>query len=209
MNKFIEFPATSKSISQRRPIFGVGINDADYITSPTIDGRQLVCPYYLKWSRMIQRCYSDKFKLKYPTYKDCTADPVWHKFSAFKEWMQGKDWHNKELDKDILFYGNKVYGPDKCLFVSRRVNVFLTDRGGSRGDWPIGVSFCKKTGKYRSMINRTAGKPTYIGHFVTPEEAHAAWRAEKSKIAIKIAQEEGDQRVSDALIAISKRLMGR
>lgn len=35
-----------------------------------------------------------------------------------------------ELDKDIKVKGNKVYGPDTCLYVPRTINTFF---GGTKG----------------------------------------------------------------------------
>ena len=208
MTKFVEKPATLQSISSRRLVHGVGINDADYITSPKINGKTSMCPFYRKWQHMMERGYCAKLKTRHPTYKDCSVTEEWHKFSRFKKWMKEQDWIGKHLDKDLLFDNNKIYAPDRCLFVSRRVNAFLTDRGALRGEWPLGVTFDKNSGKYRARVHNGTGKIVHIGRFKTPEDAHLAWRKEKAKIAIDIAIGEDDERVSDAMIAISKRLMG-
>lgn len=39
MRMFKEIPASKKSLAPRKPIYGVGINDAGYITSLRIDGK--------------------------------------------------------------------------------------------------------------------------------------------------------------------------
>lgn len=46
-------------------IFGVGINDADYVTRSTkvVDGHQKTnwrCPFYQAWSNMLERSYCPK-----------------------------------------------------------------------------------------------------------------------------------------------------
>ena len=88
---------------------------------------------------MLARCYSAKFQEHCPTYTGCTVAEDWLKFSNFKDWMEKQQWEGKQLDKDILFEGNKVYGPDTCVFVSPMVNTFTIDSGAARGKWLIGV----------------------------------------------------------------------
>ena len=45
------------------------------------------------------------------------------------------------IDKDILYKGNKIYCPEKCIFVPFSINSLFTKRQNRRGDYPIGV--CK------------------------------------------------------------------
>ena len=96
---------------------GVG----DYKTS--ISGRQTV--HYSKWHSMLQRCYSHKYHARNPTYKDCTVCDEWHNFQNFARWYDknsnGIDC--AELDKDILIKGNKTYGPETCLIVTKSENL--------------------------------------------------------------------------------------
>ena len=89
---------------------------------------------------MLDRAYSDKYKQRQPTYRDVTVCEEWHSFMRFRAWMVEQDWEGKELDKDILFQGNKVYSPDTCVFVDKAVNLFLTDCAASRGEWPLGFA---------------------------------------------------------------------
>ena len=136
-------------MGNKRLVSGVGVNDADYVVkvSETIgymDGKQKrklvwVCPFYQTWTSMLKRGYSNKLKEKYPTYKDVTVHKDWHLFSNFKKWMEKQDWEGKQLDKDILFCGNKEYSQDKCVFVLQKTNLFLTERNSMRGEFPTGV----------------------------------------------------------------------
>ena len=79
------------------------------------------------WNGIIRRTDKrDPNLTNYESYKDCTLDPIWYKLSAFKEWIeQWDDFANKEVDKDILIPGNKIYGPDTCLMVRRIVNAWF------------------------------------------------------------------------------------
>jgi hypothetical protein len=115
---FIEKSATKKSLSGRRPVYGVGINDADYITIYKSNGSTLTCPFYRRWKNMLSRCYDKKYLERNKTYKDCSVCKEWLTFSNFKAWMIKQDWRGNHLDKDITSQGNKVYSPNLCLFVT-------------------------------------------------------------------------------------------
>lgn len=78
---------------------------------------------YLTWKHMIERCYSVKQQKIQPTYTCCTVDPIWHDYQKFAAWFEIHHIDNYQLDKDIKIEGNKVYGPDACLMVSKRDNV--------------------------------------------------------------------------------------
>lgn len=190
----------------RKPLYGVGINDADYsvIRKGIVgDVYKIVwrCPYYDKWASMLKRCYSEKYIAKFPTYKDCIVCDEWLTFSNFKLWMQQQDWEGKELDKDILFPGNKVYSPHTCCFIDDAVNKFILDNETKRGEWPIGVCWDKQTGKFIAQIGKgKGGGVVKLGRFDTPEAAHKAWVIEKCSQAKNLALLQADERVAEALL---------
>lgn len=189
----------------KKRVCGVGVNDSDYPVTiyESVGGkrRQLwMCRVYGAWKDMIFRCYSRSALINMPTYKDCTVDAEWHYFSAFRAWMLTQDWNGKQLDKDILIPGNKTYSPSSCVLISKRLNVFLTDHGSARGEWPIGVSWNKNLGKFAAQCNNPFTKTQrHIGYFDCPEKAHEAWRARKHEIACWYADQQTDQRISQAL----------
>lgn len=90
--------------------------------------------------------------------------------------MESQDWQGKQLDKDLLVQGNKVYGPDTCLFVNRDINTLLTDHSAARGNLPQGVSLDR--GRYKAQCSFN-GKQERLGSFGTPEEAAIAYRSHK------------------------------
>lgn len=106
-------------------IYNWGINDADYqVAGKDPDtGIEWRCPFYKRWKNMIARCHSPAFQRNQPRYKGCTVDERWRRFTDFKKWMEGQDWEGKQLDKDRLVEGNKHYGPDTCMFLTRKENV--------------------------------------------------------------------------------------
>lgn len=54
-------------------VYGVGINDADYVTQPTVNGGRGSCLFYQTWRSMIERCYSLKRLKKFPSYLGCSV----------------------------------------------------------------------------------------------------------------------------------------
>jgi hypothetical protein len=178
-------------------VYGVGLNDVDE-PARLESGRK--CPIYAAWFNMLTRCYNAAYQRERPTYTGCSVAPEWLKFSAFRTWMQRHDWQGKQLDKDILFPGNKVYSHDACVFVPSALNSFLTDRGRDQGDFPIGVCWHQDAGKFVSRCsNPFTGKRERLGYFDSPVPAHEAWRARKHEHAIRYADQQTDPRVAAAL----------
>lgn len=180
-------------------ICDVGINDADYITQPTINGKTVICPFYKRWFSMIVRCYSKNSLETNKTYSGCSVIPKWHSFMNFKSWMENQDWEDKCLDKDLLIKGNKIYSPDTCVFITHEVNCFLVDQVRRRGGCPIGV-YKHKDGKYVAQTNHN-GEKFYLGWYDYPEQAHKVWLKKKLELAKGLALKQNNSRVAEALVS--------
>lgn len=190
----------------RKLVCGVGVNDSDCPVTvwEVVEGKYRqagLCPFYQAWRCMLQRCYSEAFRVRKKSYAGCSVAKDWHRLSSFKAWMQTQDWEGKQLDKDLLIPGNKIYSPETCVFVSQRLNLFLSDRAASRGKWPIGVSVRKDTvAEFQVRCsNPFSGKDEHLGMFDTPEEAHEAWRQKKHEHACRYADMQTDPRIAQAL----------
>lgn len=179
-------------------VYGVGINDADYVVQDNKIG--WLCPFYSTWHNMLLRCYSAIYHKRQPTYTDCFVGAPWLRFSTFKKWMLTQDWLGNELDKDILNRNNKLYSAENCVFVSKQVNTFLSERNADRGEYPIGVGLHKQSGLYRARCGDTLGGRKNLGYFKTPEVAHKAWLTYKLEQAKILALKQTDQRVAEALV---------
>jgi hypothetical protein len=84
--------------------------------------------------------------------------------------------------------------------VLQATNKFVIANDACRGEYPVGVSLFKPTGKYRaSCKNPFTGKLEHLGLFSTTEEAHEAWRKRKHELAQLVAARESDSRVVEAL----------
>lgn len=195
----------------KKLVHGMGLNDADYAvvereTISDVNGKQKrkqvwICPYYRSWADMLKRCYSAKHKKNRPTYSGCSVSEEWLTFSNFRAWMATQDWEGKQLDKDLLFEGNKVYSAESCVFVTQTVNSFTIDSGATRGEWLIGVCWNKQLEKFHSSCrNPFTKKRDYLGHFATELEAHEAWLKRKLELAKELAAIQTDPRVAKALV---------
>mgnify|MGYP000185682492 CR=1 FL=1 len=198
--EFPRIPASGRSLSLRKLVYGVGRNDAEYKTYIKLEGKWEFCPYYSRWLGMLRRSYSENHHEKQPTYKNCEVCKEWLTFSNFRCWMEKQDWKDKYLDKDIISPNNKVYSPETCVFVSNRVNCLLLDSGRNRGKYEQGVNFDKNSGKFRAQCNNGEGKKKNIGRFPTEQLAYEAYVHYKHALILQVASEQEDERVKNGLL---------
>ena len=171
-----------------KKLFGVGINDDTKIHAYNVEPVA-----YRKWRTMMARCYSKNYQKHQPTYIGCSVCEEWWVYSNFKKWHDENYIDGYELDKDLLFRGNKVYSPKTCCYIPKEINTLLLSCNSVRGNTPIGVH--KKVGKrcvkyHAEMSNYVNGKRTsYLGSFDTPEEAFAVYKTAKEKRIKEVAQE--------------------
>jgi hypothetical protein len=125
------YPATHLSRCQRKSIFGVGINNADYITQPCAGKFRLTDPAYKAWKLMMSRCYNGKVHGVRPTYIRATVCEEWREFMTFRAWWISNHIDGFHLDKDLLLAGNKEYSPNKCIFMAH------TQKEGGSYRWPL------------------------------------------------------------------------
>lgn len=197
-------------IMKNKLVYGVGVNDADYevvkyetvVVNRTKKRKRVwICPFYRKWIDMLERCYSEKYQEKRPTYIGCSVSNEWLTFSNFKSWMENQQWQGCQLDKDILFEGNKIYNADTCVFVSPMVNSFIIDCNASRGQYMIGCYWNKEKKKFLAQcMNPLTKKREHLGYYTTELEAHQAWCKRKLELAHELAAIQTDTRVAEALI---------
>ena len=196
-----------KLYKRNKLICGIGVNDADYNvykTETVVSKHKIVwhCPFYSTWTNMLNRCYSEKYQSRQPTYKGCSVCEEWLTFSNFKKWMETQDWEGKQLDKDLLSEGNKIYCPEYCIFVDGVINTFVIDRGASRGEYLIGVSWVNYASKFVSKCNNPlTGKQEHLGYFTDELKAHLVWKKRKHELACQLAESElvSDPRLAEVL----------
>ena len=181
-------PANKQSKSMRKPVYGAGINDLDYIILERLpNGKYKHCPYYLRWKNMLERCFSDHYKAKWPTYTNVTCCDDWLIASNFIDWMKQQDWKDKHLDKDILRKNNKTYAPDFCLFIPQELNKLLNFNQRQRGKYGIGISEYRD-GKYKAAI-RDNGRNLHLGWYDSIEEVQNVYLEAKKNLIAQAAHD--------------------
>lgn len=183
-------------------VFGVGINDVEN-TNCHSDKR------YTLWYSIIRRAYSDVYHKGKPTYKDVEVCDRWKRFSNFAEDIVKLPFYEKcitdeyELDKDILGGDLKIYSPETCCFVPRKINAFFSVKTQKGSDLPTGVSFNNRLKKYVACANISGVRSQHIGVFTSVDEALSAYINVKSKYLIEVANDfkgKIEDRVYDKLI---------
>lgn len=185
------------SVIKKHVLYGVGINDAGYPVQTKAEG--VVCKYYLRWRNMLSRCYS---KRKGSCYNNVTVCEDWLLFSNFKVWMKSQEkllgsLEGYQLDKDLLFKGNKEYSPENCIFLLTVLNNFIAD--GNKDS----VGTCLVDGKYQAKcFNPFTKQSEYLGVFDNKTLAHEAWRNRKSLLAVELLNYLGikDKKIRNAII---------
>lgn len=172
-------------------LYGVGITDVDYIVNK--------CPFYLKWQQVIRRCDSTEYTLKRPNLSADISDD-WRYFSKFRKWMEEQEWQNKEIDKDLLIRGNRLYSAETCLLVDTVVNTFINEFRTKQSDLPIGCSR-QKNGKIIVQVKDwESGQRVYVGTFDSVDLAKRAYYETKHRFAVRLAETQTNEKVVNALL---------
>ena len=143
-------------------VYGVGITGTKY--QPSING--VLTKEYTLWNNMLERCYSDSFKKRRPTYEGCEVSSKFKSYEYFYDWchnqigFDNEDWH---LDKDLLIKGNKVYNENTSVFIPQEINSMLVKSDKRRGEHLIGVCWHKKGKTFVATVNKNKGKQEYLG----------------------------------------------
>ena len=173
-------------MANRSRIQGIGINDADYPyrVHEKIDGKYKIvyqCSIHGTWKDLLRRCYNEKYKEKYPHYRDVTCCDEWLIFSNFKRWVESqgslvdKDGKTKQLDKDLLVPNNKHYSPENCILVSVKINSFMFNNNK-------GVTFNKEVGEWHVFCKDPLKRYSkYIGKVDNLEEGRVLYRKTKHR----------------------------
>lgn len=176
-----------------KSIYGIGfLGEGCYISSEP-DKK-----VYNIWHHIIRRCYSND--IKFLSYSDCVMDERWHNYQEFAKWYYENYIDGFQLDKDILFKNNKIYGPDTCCFVPTQINSLLIKAKSNRGNLPIGVS--KFRDKFQVQIKKF-GMQNNFGLFIDPKEAFKIYKIEKERYIKEVAEiwkDEINENVYQALI---------
>ena len=183
-------------------VYGVGVSGIKYPSK--LNG--VNTKEYDLWCSMIQRCYSNTYKKKQPTYEGCEVSDNFKYYEYFYEWCHSQIGFANEgwqLDKDLLIKGNKVYSEDSCVFLPREINQLLVKRENMRGKYLIGVHWCNTKKAFVAQVNKNKGKSEHLGIFKTEIEAFKAYKTAKEAFVKEQAnkwKDEIDDRAYNALM---------
>ena len=176
---------------KRTMVQGVGYHSD---ASPTSDGNGRHIFEYTTWCNMLKRCYNEASLLKNTTYEDKVVSEVWKGYGEFYKWCSNYKFKESgwQLDKDLLLKGNKVYGPEFCVFLPPALNGVLLSCKAKRGKLPVGVHFDKSRGKFKATCCNEHGKQ-WQKRFNTIDEAFQAYKQEKERVIKFLANKYKDR----------------
>ena len=179
-------------------VYGVGINDADYVVSPLIDGVRVICPIYRAWHCMVSRCYSKNY-----SFSSSVVCDEWLIFSNFKRWAEQHQVEGRRLSKNLINGPTQLYSSENCVFISNKVSNILLTGESRRGLYPLGVSRHKNRFVARCNVN---GVDKKIGRYPCIDTAHKAWQLFKAEIIEEASYTQDDERVVAALLKAANKL---
>ena len=176
-------------------VSGYGIKGIKYPTRDEMNTKKYALEY-LTWCNMLKRSVDKKYEDKFPSYKEVSCDPRWQYYENFYEWMHEqenfeklKEQNDMNLDKDILIKGNKLYSPDLCTLVPRRINNLLLKSDAIRGQYPMGVHYYPRNKKY-GAVEGSRDNQRFLGLCDTIEEAFMKYKEAKEQRIKDMAKEE-------------------
>lgn len=183
-------------------IYGVGYFGEGLYTSRD---NKLKNKYYSIWEGMMSRCYNTN-NSKYNSYGGVgvIVHPDWHNLQTFGKWFDENYREGQELEKDILYSGNKVYSACTCCFVPPDINRVILRKSTKykKSKLPLGVSLTS-SGKYYACFG-IKGKTKDLGRYSREDIAHAVYIVNKqsyinSLVAYFYDKGELDVRIKDSL----------
>lgn len=155
------------------------------------------------WGAILTRSYCSSYHKKQRTYEDVTVCDEWLNFQNFAEWCYSQEFYNTkdskgnlyQLDKDLLAKDSKIYSPNTCCFIPTVLNNLIKPKPTSEGNYPIGVSLHRKTGKFVARV-KVFGRYEHLGLFETDEQAFLTYK-EKKETYIKIVAKEWKGKIED------------
>lgn len=188
-------------------ICGVGYVGYGKYASKNPDGSHTDA--YRKWHDMLCRIYREKELQKRPLYQVVSVCDEWLNFQNFAEWYYENLINTDEeihIDKDIIHGEQKIYSPETCCLVPRKINtLFIREKKKYEENKLLPVGVQRTNGcinKYKAAVC-VDGSIIHQGGFDSPEDAFAWYKQEKEKHIKEVADEYKEilpKRTYDALI---------
>lgn len=169
----------------------------------TIDGKRTKA--YGTWYNMLIRAYCPKYHARRPTYLGCSVSDGWLEYQDFVQWFENHEYSScgYQLDKDLLLPGNKIYAPDRCVFIPSQLNTLLTDSKATRGQYRQGVCFYKRDNNFLASIGIN-GKYKHLGYYDNELDAYGAYKEAKEQYVKDVANQWRDDIATDVYEALMR-----
>jgi hypothetical protein len=137
------------------------IGEGIYKRSYNINGINLVYKDFQTWYNMHTR--SENYSGLKPEYADVKVCEEWFNFQNFAKWYHDNYYEVEgdimNLDKDVLQPNSRIYSPDTCCFLPRRLNEIFHNMNKIRSNGlPIGI----ETAKRKNSNDGYRVKVTYV-----------------------------------------------
>lgn len=104
----------SKRNSKNRTTFGVGYNSFEPKNQKARNA----------FKNMMERCYSEEFIYRRPSYVNAIVNDKWHDYKIFEIWFENNYIEGWQLDKDLLS-NSGIYSENNCIFLPSYMNNFF------------------------------------------------------------------------------------
>lgn len=125
---------------------------------------------------------------RWKNYKDVSVSEKWDTCDPFYLWYLENNYYYPEpleLDKDLMTFGTgKIYSPETCCLLPRRLNIFFSSNYGG-----IGVNITIRKRRKREQVYRVLGKKIHRNYF----DALKHTREERAKQIREIVKEEREK----------------
>lgn len=198
------FPINIASSSLRNRVRGHGINDADYVVQPNIDGGKVKCPAYVAWESIMRRAYDPDHLAQYPWNKGTSVSKDWMRFSTFLSWWKKNNTDGWIVSNSVID-DKKEYSAESCCFIPEWLKAFSRIKASRKVALPTGVG--KSGGRFQASCgNPKTGKVEYLGSFRDAASARSAYLSKKLEWALilKIKMDMIDERIYPRVVEIIK-----
>jgi hypothetical protein len=182
-------------VKENKKVWGHGILDKGVY--PAYTGK--LTPEYVRWTNMLQRCYSPNYHIKQKNYKGCKVDEEWLYFQNFAEWCNKQpNWGKPRyaLDKDLTVIGNNIYSPEMCYIIPPQLNSALTFpivMCEGKGELPIGVFYNEWNKCYEARCGNGRGGSTHLRQSQDVWECFKSYAEYKKEKLIEVANRYKDE----------------
>lgn len=166
-------------------IFGLGYLGFGKYNTKDIGGNGAV---YRLWKSMLNRCYNELRLNTEKSYRGCTVCDEWLNFQNFAKWYLENDFYGLgyDLDKDMLSISSKVYSPETCCLIPKKINNLVRETSYKNSDLPRGVQWSSDGIRFLGRFSQGGKQNTKL--FDNIADAESFYYEKRREYAKKLAE---------------------